>query len=86
MLSSSDDKYVNAIRLCEKAQSAGLDQESEGSAAESQPVAELLGNDYDGHWHSFELQPGEQILGVYGSLNSAPNIRGLGFIVWKAIV
>ena len=55
MLSSDDDKYVNAIRLCERGQSSELDQATDGSASERQPVVEIIGNDYEGHWHKFEL-------------------------------
>ncbi len=37
------------------------------------------------NWQAFELNPGEQIVGVYGSVNSAHNIRGLGFMVWTTL-
>ena len=55
MLSSDDDKYVNAIRLCEKGESSELDQQTDGSASEREAVVEIIGNDYEGHWHKFEL-------------------------------
>lgn len=36
-------------------------------------------------WVVFDLSPGEQIAGVYGSVNSANNIRGLGFMLWTPL-
>ena len=36
-------------------------------------------------WQVHDLNPGEQIVGVYGTVNSANNIRGLGFMVWKPL-
>ena len=51
MLASSDNKYVNAIRLCDSV----MKSSEEDFTNERQPVAEILGNDYDGNWHSFEL-------------------------------
>ena len=47
-------------------------------------IAEIVGAESDGDWFYFNLEPGEQILGIHGSLNSAPNIRALNFVVWKA--
>ena len=53
---------------------------------EADPAEELLysitGIDFMGTWHTHELKPGEEIFGIYGYLNSAPNLRGVGFMVW----
>ena len=42
----------------------------------------IQGADPNGKWHTFNLDEHTQILGIHGSLNSAPNIRALGFLVW----
>lgn len=47
---------------------------------------EAIGVDKAGEWKVFDLQEGEQIVGVYGSLNSANNMRGLGFLIWQPLL
>lgn len=43
---------------------------------------EALGHDEAGSWVTFALEEEEQIVGLYGSVNSARNLRGLGFLIW----
>jgi len=78
MLESSDKKYLNAIEF--HGHHGKSDQPSEEKLLYSIP-----GADFTGTWHTHKLNPGEQILGLYGWLNSAPNIRGVGFIVWTPL-
>lgn len=78
MLSSDDGKYVNAFKLVGKRVIGGHIIE------ENIIAAEVKGVDSYGTWQTEYLDGDERILGLYGSLNSAPNIRALGFIVWKA--
>lgn len=79
VLQSSDRKYVNAIRFL------AVPTESQVFAErEAEVLGEIVGVETDGDWKVFRLEPGEQILGIHGSLNSAPNIRALNFTVWKA--
>ena len=78
MLSSEDGKYVNAFKL------VGNRVIGNHVIEENIVAAEVKGVDPYGTWQVEYLDPDERILGIYGSLNSAPNIRALGFIVWKA--
>lgn len=48
-------------------------------------LVEAIGADEAGEWKTFDLKPGEMIVGVYGSVNSANNMRGLGFMVWEPL-
>jgi hypothetical protein len=48
-------------------------------------IIETIGVDKAGEWQHFSLKDTEKIVGVYGSLNSANNLRGLGFLVWQPL-
>ena len=77
MLESDDQKYVNAIHFYE----APTAQEEERGQTGAM-LGWIQGADPNGTWHRYDLDETTQILGVHGSLNSAPNIRALGFVVW----
>ena len=42
-----------------------------------------LGEQQDGIETTFELEEGEKVVGIYGIMNNALVLQGLGFIVWK---
>ena len=46
---------------------------------------EAIGVDESTNWTKHRLDAKEQIVGIYGSCNSAKNMRGLGFMVWKPL-
>jgi len=56
-----------------------------GSFTKIETLVEAIGADEAGEWQTFDLKAGENIVGVYGSVNSANNIRGLGFMVWEPL-
>ena len=79
ILSSTDEKYVHSIRFFERSSmKLGM------ASAKGPLIGEIVGAETEGLTRVFELEPGWQILGMHGSLNSAPNIRALNFIVWNA--
>jgi len=78
ILESEDKKYVNAIVFYERATPAERAQNQPGAL-----LGMIQGADNSGNNKIFELEPNTQILGIHGSLNSAPNIRALGFQVWQ---
>jgi hypothetical protein len=46
---------------------------------------EIIGLDASNEWETYNLEEDETVVGVYGSVNSAKNLRGLGFIIWKPL-
>ena len=94
-ISSTKDQphvsFVSDLRSEELDQTQRLEFEQQDNKfetviKETYNAEELLytiqGFDFTGTWHTHQLQQGEEIFGIYGYLNSAPNIRGVGFIVW----
>ena len=75
MLASPDNKYVQGFKFI------GYRTNS----TEEITLVEAVGLDQAGEWQIYDLKPGEQVVGVYGSINSANNIRGLGFLVWEPL-
>ena len=63
-----DEEYVQAISMYDK---------------DMQPFFEIEGTFTEGETTTFELHPGEQIIGVYGVFNYQPYVVGLGFILWS---
>ena len=78
MLESEDRRYINSIRFFARQTESQRFAERPGEL-----IAEIVGLEITGKWLTFNLEPGEQILGIHGSTNSAPNLRALGFTVWK---
>jgi hypothetical protein len=50
------------------------------------PLVDIRCIENTGVWFTHELKEDEAILGIYGCCNSAKNIRGLGFMIWKPTV
>jgi hypothetical protein len=44
------------------------------------------GVDECGEWQRFDIKQGHRLVGLYGSINSANNIRGLGFMTWEPLM
>ena len=74
-MSSLDQKYCQGMRILGR----------KGNFQKIETFVEAIGADEAGEWLTFDLKAGEMIVGVYGSINSANNMRGLGFMVWEPL-
>lgn len=75
LLGSPGNKYCQGLRLIGH----------KGNPLIPTTFVECQGVDECTEWQSYKLDKLEQIVGVYGSCNSAKNMRGLGFLVWKPL-
>ena len=80
-----DDEVINGVRIRHNATRAAIQNITFDT--EQGTEIEFNGKMSDGDWQNFSLQPGELIVGCYGSCWSEkePELVSLGFVAWTPL-